>query len=67
RPRARHRAPQALVSGSEPGTGGDGPAEEHPSAFPDEPPEEVPALDEAPDGHSPGEANERDEDSLPPG
>lgn len=55
------------MSGSEPGTGGDGPAEEHPSAFPDEPPEEVPALDEAPDGHSPGEANERDEDSLPPG
>ena len=49
---------------SEPGTGA---ADERPNRFPDDPPSEVPALDETPDGHTPAESTDADEVSLPPG
>ena len=46
---------------------GTGAADERPNRFPDDAPDEVPALDEAPDGHTPAESTEGDESSLPPG
>lgn|GEM_PF-4985577 len=49
---------------SDPGTGA---ADERPNRFAEDPPEEVPALDEAPEGHTPAESTEAGEDSLPPG
>jgi len=49
---------------SEQGRGG---ADERPNRFPDGPPDEVPALDEAPGGHTPAESTDADESSLPPG
>lgn len=55
------------MSDHDPGTGTGRSSEERPNALPEEAPEEVPALDEAPDGHTPGEPTDRDEGSLPPG
>lgn len=49
---------------SAPGTAG---ADERPNRFPEEPPDEVPALDEAPEGHTPAESTDAAEESLPPG
>jgi hypothetical protein len=43
---------------------GEAPSPEDPNRFPDD---EVTPLDEAPDGHTPGEATGSGTDSLPPG
>lgn len=48
----------------DPGTGA---ADERPNRFPEERLDEVPALDEAPEGHTPAESTGADDESLPPG
>lgn len=42
-------------------------ADERPNRFPQDPPGEVPALDEAPEGHTPAERTDAEGSSLPPG
>lgn len=49
----------------EPGQRDEGPGLEDPTRFGGD--TDVEALDEAPDGHTPMESNDTDEDSLPPG
>ena len=43
------------------------PADERPNELPDDAPEEIPALDEAPEGRTPSDTTGSSEDSLPPG
>jgi len=43
------------------------PGDERPSRFPKAPPSAVPALDDAPGGHTPAETTRSSDDSLPPG